>query len=107
MVLEEASGGTDCVRWSDKEEGFLIVGYYAGDGTSASKNPLHFYIDENEERKSFLGGVQLQNKFNKVPKGAYFELVHLGMKPNPNGGKDFRDFDLKFDKENIHPSFKK
>lgn len=107
MVLEEASGGIDCIRWSDKEEGFLVMGHYVKDGVSASKNPLHFFLDENGEEKTLLGSVQLKNKFSKVPQGAYFELVYLGMKPNPNGGKDFHDFDLKFDKENIHPKYKK
>lgn len=107
MALEEASGGIDCTRWTDKEEGFVVVGYYIGDGISAAKNNLHFYFDENDEKKSVLSSIQLQTKFSKVPKGAYFELVHLGMKPNPKpGGKDFRDFDLKFDKDNIHPSFR-
>lgn len=106
MALEEASGGVECIRWTDKEEGFLVIGHYAGDGVSAAKNNLHFFLDESGEKKSVLSSVQLQTKFSKVPKGAYFELVHLGMKPNPNGGKDFRDFDLKFDKDRIHPSFK-
>lgn len=107
MVLEEVNGGIECIRWSDKEVGFTVVGHYAGDGVSAAKNDLHYYLDENSVKKSFLSGVNLKPKFAKAPcLGVYFVVVHLGMKPNPNGGKDFRDFDVRFDRDNIHPSFK-